>query len=285
MDGQYPANQDDDYQAAARAMEDDSKPTHKPQHSAPRHKSRRTPLVLAIVVILAGLGVGAYLLTKHASTKKPAAKTSTSTAQSTTQVPTTPSATTTTHYVSAEKNLSLEFDYPANWTVTPAAADSAASAQPITIESVPSTITNAAGANVTGKATITIRPGSATISELASGNATAAQASVQIGYTHPTASQHQYPFLTFVHLAGGADPNAAFEEVMITGIQQFAAGNPVTPGSLSELDPIIAASFSLCNTTACSGSTAGTLSITNATWQNTQVLQQVLALFESLKLN
>ena len=279
------SNQDDDYQAASRAMEDEPERTAK-QRKARRKSRRRIPLILAVVVILVLLAGGAaYWFTKHRTSAKPVAKSSASGTQPTNQAPATPSSTTSTHYVSAEKSLNLEFDYPANWTVTPAATSSSASTQPIVVESVPAPVTDTSGTSVTGKVTITIRPGGALLSELASGNAPAAQDSVQIGYTHPTASQHQYPYLTFIHLTGGTNANAAFEEVMVTGIQQFPKASPVTSGSLGELDPIVSAGFFHCNGSDCSGKGAGTLSIVNATWQNTQIFQQTLALFESLKLN
>ena len=140
-------------------------------------------------------------------------------------------------------------------------------------------------ASVIARAVITIRPKGSTLDELSAGTATLAQDSIQIAYSHPTKVQHGYPYITFIHLAGGTNPNKLFEEIMITGATKFSAGQLLSPYSLVALDPIISVTFYQCNTEACTGTGASPLSISNDIWQSSDLGQQVLGIFESLQIN
>jgi hypothetical protein len=254
----------------------------------PRHR-RKQLMVIAVIIIIVLICIagGAYLLFGH---KKPSS-TPTQTTDSTTvnqpadqATPTTTTDNTSGQYTSTGKDLNLSFTYPSSWNVSPASGDNA-SDQPITVTSPLVSLASAAGASVTGKIVVTIRPGSADITELAPGTATAALASVQIAYTKPTASQHQYPYITFLHLKGGENKDAEFEEVMITGINQFAKGQGITTYSLSQLDPIIAASFYQCANQACTDTSTTPLSITSSTWENDATCKAAASIFASLQLN
>ena len=238
--------------------------------------------LLVIVVLIAGGGGAAYWWHKQQ------VKSTTGQRAATINQPgpkaTTPTSNTSQTYTSTGKDLNLSFTYPSSWTATPASGDNA-SDQAITLNSPLASITDASNTSITGKVVVTIRPGSADLSELSSGSATAAQASVQFAYSKPTAAQHQYPYLTFIHLTSSANPNGGFEEVVVTGINQFTKGQSITADSLGSLDPIISASFYNCSTQTCTSSGATPLSITNATWQDTDIFKQVQALFQSLRLN
>lgn len=238
-------------------------------------------IIVGIVVVVLGLGGGAYaLFGSHKKPKTNTAATSTTSSSGTVQADTNAG---TKQYTSSESTLSLSFNYPTNWQVSPATTTSAGT-QTITITSVPDTFVNAAGASVTGKAIVTIRPGSAGIDELTSGTATIAQNSVQMGYTHPAADQHQYPYLTFIHLANGSSAAGAFEEVMITGVSSFSKGGSINTADLAGLDPVISVAFSTCVSSACTG-TGSAMSINNATWTSNATLQEVQTLLDSLVLN
>ncbi|HVU59992.1 MAG TPA: hypothetical protein VHC98_04100 [Candidatus Saccharimonadales bacterium] len=243
-------------------------------------------LVAVIVIILAIAGGGAYWLLGH---RKPAASSNSNTGQSTGTTAQQPSPDTTTttglsQYVSKGSDLNLSFTYPSGWSVSPASGGNS-SDQPITVTSPLISLPAASGQTVTGKVVVSIRPASAQLSELASDKAIVAQDSVQFAYTKPTADQHQYPYLTFVHVAGGSDTGAVFEEVIITGVTKFTKGQGLLPESLGGLDPIISAMFYQCATQDCSGSNATPLSITPGSWQQADAAQQVQALFASLQLN
>lgn len=254
------------------------------QHGTNRKQwrpSRRLAVIVATgVVLLAAGGAGAYVLGhRH---KVPATATNTSSTnnrqQSTAVIPDTSTAGTT-QYVSNGKDLNLSFTYPANWSAVPP-TNSNPNDQAITLTSPATAIGSA-----TGKIVVTIHPGGTSLSELGSDKATAAIASAQFAYTKPTAAQHQYPYLTFVHLAGGANTSGAFEETIITGITSFAKGQAVLPESVTQIDPLITARLYQCGAASCDGTNLPPLSITADTWQNDAACKQIQALFASLQLN
>lgn len=243
-----------------------------------RQSSSHWPLkITGAVIILLLIGLGAWLAFGHSGKAKPKK------AATAVVAPSKTTTSNTANYVASGQDLNLSFNYPSTWSATPASGTDTTD-QAIMLNSPLTTIASATGASVTGKVTLSIRPGSATLTELASGNATAAQASAQVGYTKPTANQYQYPFITFIHLPTTGNPNGAFQEVLVSGTTQFNAGDSLTAASVS-VDPIISASFYDCSSTACTGSSATPLNITNDTWQNATVFKQTLAAIESLQLN
>ncbi len=252
---------------------------------SPDARKKRSTLIFAIVaasIILLAVAAGAWWW--HAKKQSMAKQPSQTDTVQQAIMPDTVSDNTTKQYVSNGKDLNLTFSYPSSWTVSPPSNNNASDG-PITVTSPLISTTNAAGTAVTGKVVINIRPGYSDISELGSGNATVAQGSVQFAYSKPTSTQHQYPYLTFIHLAGGTNPTGSFEEVMITGITSFAKDQAITSVSLAQLDPIISAAFYTCTTQTCSGSGMSSLSISNNTWLNDATFKQVQSLFESLQLN
>jgi hypothetical protein len=240
------------------------------------------PLLIAVAIILVCVlaAVAAFLFIKHRHTPVTPV---TTTATSQLPVPDTTVANTTAQYVSNGSDLNLSFVYPSAWTVVPSSNNNT-NDQTISATSPPMSLTNTSGNAVVGKVVVQIRPGRTSISELSSGNAAAAQDSIQIAYQKPTANQRQYPYITFIHLAGGSNPSNAFEEVMITGNMTFAKSQTVTALSLTQLDPIISATFYTCTTKDCTGTGITPLDITNDTWQTSDLGQQVLALFQSIQL-
>lgn len=251
-------------------------------HPSGHHIPRSKPLLIGIVIVLL-LGVAgggaAYWWVKYYH--KTLAKQPHTTPL--VPAPTPTNSNTLNQYVSNGQDLNLSFTYPSNWSVTPS-SNSNPSDQPITLNSPLVSITNDKGTTITGKVVVSIRPGSAQLSELASGNAIAAQASAQFAYTKPTSAQHQYPYLTFIQLAGGSNPTSGFNEVMVSGITSFSKGQSITTNSLGQLDPIISASFYQCTGQTCNNAEQSPVSITNNTWQNGSVFQQVQTLFASLQL-
>jgi hypothetical protein len=248
----------------------------------PERKSKRGLLIgILVVLILLLAGGGAYLYLQHTSNAKVVTKKITSVSQVATTSDGAQEATM--HYISKGADLNLSFDYPDNWTVSPASGGNANDGT-ITVNSPVVNVTSATGVSASGKVSVMIRPSSATIDELSSGQAAVAQNSVQIAYTTPTTDQYQYPYLTFVHLKGGSNPSAVFEEILVTGTSQFTAGESITESNV-EADPIISASFYNCASTACPSATAAPLSINNDTWLNSTIGQQTLAIIQSLQLN
>lgn len=258
---------------------------------APRKRPGRRFIVIAVaslllIMIVAGLAVYWLLSRDNKTTPSPEATAQQSNQQTIQPAPDTADTGTDSsgQYMSNGKDLNLSFTYPSGWSVTPVSGDNTDD-QPVVVTSPLLSMTNASGSSVTGKVVFMIRPGSSEITELSGGTATAAAASAQIAYTKPTTSQHQYPYITFIHLKGGQNPSGLFEEVMITGVNQFAKGQGITSFSLSQLDPIITAAFYQCTTQSCTDTGATPLSITTSTWQNDDTFKQLEAIFESLQLN
>lgn len=236
--------------------------------------------VLGAVLVVLIIAAVAMLLTNSRKNSKQVATASTTIAPRPAAVTNNGTAT----YISNGTDLNLSFTYPASWSTTPPSGDNKTD-QTITVSSPMSSLPTADGSTVTGKVVVTVRPGSAPINELNSNNPTAAATSTQIAYTAPTTSQYQYPYITFINFANGSKTAGAFEEVMITGNTQFAKGQLVQAAALSGLDPIISATFTKCLTSACTGSDAVPVGITNTLWQNDAIYQSVLSIFQSFKLN
>jgi len=276
------------------AVEPQYAPVPGKKYSKP--KKSRKGLILAAIVVAVLLAAGAaYMLLKPKQAAAPATSPTTTSSGTKSAVPTDESSsdTATTKYTSPASALNLSFEYPNNWTVDPPSGtagssnDTSATAvgSTITVTSPRVSLTGADNATVTGRVIVKIRASSVGLAELNSKSAVAAQDSVQIGYTKPTAAQHQYPYLTFIHFNDGSKVDGAFEEVIVTGVNTFKKGSTLSTGTLGAVDPLITAQFVQCNTSDCTGTNAVPLAITNATWTNADVNKQALAIIESLQLN
>lgn len=232
---------------------------------------------ICVVLIVAGFICWHFL--HHTTVHSPTVTTSTQQ----TPILTAQSTSTTTPYTSNGSDLNLAFAYPSNWSVTPSSNNNSTD-QPITVTSPISDVATSSG-TVSARAVISIRPAAAQLSELSSGSATVAQTSTQFAYTKPTSSQHQYPYLTFVHLESGANPTNAFDEAIITGISSFTAGQNLSANSLGQIDPIISARFYTCTTQTCDAASSTPLNVTNNVWQTGALFQQIQAVLASLQLN
>lgn len=257
--------------------------THQ-QFQAPKQRSGKKIIyiIVALVVILAA--VGGYMLLKKSPAKTPAAQTGKASSQAS-NVPATASASDTKNYKSSVSGLDLSFDYPSNWKVTVANDTKDTSVKYISIETPPSSIENDKGATTTGKVIILIRPKLADVPELSGNDGSIAQDSQQLAYAKPSANQHQYPYVSFVHFGGTRTSKNPFEEVFVTGSTMFKASDNIGTGNVAGVDPLISAAFYQCPDTTCAGKGTGPLSITDSVWQNNDVAKKVKALIESLVIN
>lgn len=243
-------------------------------------------MFVIIALALVTLGGGAYLVVSHRQTPAPTQTTTQSRQRQSSQAPQpSPSSSqdsTLANYVSNGKDLNLNFNYPSDWSVTPP-TNSNTDDHAITVTSPVVSLDSATDSTATARIVVSIRPGGTAVSELAGDKATAAQTSEQIAYDKPTSAQHQYPYLTFIHLNGGSNPQNAFEEVMITGITSFAKDQAIPQASVSQFDPLITVRFYTCNDQKCSSSTP--LSLTSASWNSDATTQQALVILKSLQIN
>lgn len=233
-------------------------------------------ILISIIIIFVSAGVFYYLF--HKSNR-------TITASSKRQLSVTPNYSSTSQssqYVSNGQDLNLTFSYPSNWSVSPPSGDNKTD-QNITVTSPLASLQDVNNQTVTAEAVVSIRSASANLDELASNSAVAEQNSDQIAYIKPAPDQQQYPYITYIQLNGGT--NAGFQEVMITGTQQFTKGELVNETTLGGIDPVIAVTFYKCLSQSCNGSNRTPLSININTWQNNNLCQDVLNIFESLQLH
>jgi cytoskeletal protein RodZ len=276
----FPGAQPTESEPPPAPVLDGSLPRYQAPVKSKRSKKLKSWLPIIIVVLVIILAGGGYLLIKHRTTPQ----THKTTSLTIKPAPSSANQNSTSQYVSNGQDLNLTFGYPADWTVNPPTNHNP-NDQTITITSPLTSLTSASGSTVTGKIVVSIRPGTATINELASGSVTAAQNSVQIAFTSPLPSQQQYPYLSFIYLAGGNNPSGQFNEVIVTGQMQFTQNEAVTAADLEQLDPIISASFDSCTTQACTGSGEVPLGISKDSWQNDNPLIETLNLIQSLQLH
>lgn len=244
-----------------------------------KHRLLKAVALVGLLALLIGGGAFGYLKYVHK-------KVSPTPVVATTQKPAAPAVADTTtalsQYVSPAGSFNLSFNYPTNWTVTPSTG---MVSKTITVTSPAVSIPSAAGTAANGKIVVQIRQSGTTIGELSASPATEAIDATQYAYTAPTKAQHQYFYVSFLHFPTGGTVAGSFEETVITGISQMLKGTAVSSDSLSQVDPLITASFYKCQTTTCSGTAATPLSVTTSAWDNNVSLQQVATLFESLKFN
>jgi hypothetical protein len=250
-----------------------------------RLKKRRWPWWILAVVIVAALVVAGFLLfgrKKAAAPSTTAGQSSNQAANQSPSVPTTTAETGTSEYTSPAGSFNLSFTYPSAWTVSP---PSGQAGQTITATSPIVNLMGAGGASAPGRVTLTIQPGGSSVTGL-TGTATTAQDSVQYAYDAPTAAQHHYFYVSFVHAqTATSSAKGAFELVVITGVNSLAKGTAVTNDTFGSVDPLVTASFSKCTTQACTGSGMTSFSADAAAWQTDPTFKQLQALFESFKFN
>lgn len=250
-----------------------------------RPKKRRWPWWVLVAVIVVTLAVAGFLLFGHKKVAAPTTTNKAASGQNTDQgpsVPTAPVATGTSTYTSPAGGFNLSFTYPSAWTVSP---PSGQAGRTITLTSPIVNLTDASGIGAPGRVVLTIQPGGSSVKEL-SGSAAAAQDSVQYAYDAPTAAQHHYFYVSFLHSQTTASgTNGAFELVVITGVNPLAKGTAVTADTFGGVDPLVTASFSECMTQNCTGTGATPLGTNAAAWQTDPTFKQLQALFESFKFN
>lgn len=248
----------------------------------PRNRRKGVLIGMVALIIVLLIALTAVLLSHRRATAPASKSSSQSAARQKPPTPTTSLASGTSLYTSPADSFNLSFAYPSNWSVQPASGQSG---NTITVSSPLVSLTDANGNSVPGKVTLTIRAGGSTMPEIGA-NAVIAQDSVQYAYAAPTAAQHQYFYVSFLHLpAGSSSGKGVFEEVVITGVNSLAKGSTATSDTFGGVDPLVSASFSQCATQTCSGTGASSLSVNAAAWQSDPTLQQLQKLFESFKFN
>lgn len=260
--------EEDDYEEASRSTAEYA--SYEPPEKQRNPIWRKLFTGLVVIILLAGLGSGAYwYLKNHKSSKKPALATQTT---QTAKAATSQVATTTKHYDSS--NFYLGFDYPQDWTVTDSGGGQ------MTVISPSMQLKDAAGQTVSGKISLTIRDKNQKLTEFDAGNAIAAIASQKISYTKPTQNQRGSTYISYLRYAG-TTATSGLDGLYVTGDNGYKVGQSIPKVDISKVDPIISISFVKCSDAACSG-TGTPLSIAASSLDDKTFSGPIEAIIKSL---
>lgn len=231
---------------------------------------RKLFIILGILVLLAGLGSGAYWYWKnHKSSKEPA---NTNQATQQTEAPTGSITATTKHYDSP--NFYLGIDYPEDWTVT----DNGGGI--MTIISPATQLKSADGQTITGKISLNIRGKVQKMPEFDAGNATAVIASEKISYTKPTQNQRGSTYISFLRYASTAN-TAGLDGVYVTSDNGYTVGQAIPGVDIAKVDPGVSITFGKCVDNNCSSYTAP-LTVAATAWADKSFSSSLEAILKSL---
>lgn len=263
-------NPEDDYEEASRSTADYA--SYEPPEKQHNPIWRKLLTTLIILVVIAGLGGGAYwYLKNHKSTKKPAQTTQTTQVAkpATSQI-----ATATKHYDSS--NFYLGFDYPQDWKVTDGGGGQ------MTVVSPSIQLKNATGQSVNGQVVMTIRSKEQKLPEFDAGNATAALVSQKINYTKPSQNQRGSTYLSYLRYSSSSS-STALDGIYITGDSGYTVGQAIPKVDISKVDPIISIGFVKCGSSDCSG-TNTPISIATSSYEDKAFSGPLESLLKSLSI-
>jgi hypothetical protein len=264
----HQASADDDYKAAANEVEEsvDYK-QYMPKLKAEHKTLKRLVKVLLLLVVVAGLGIGAYVFGARIATKKqPVAKAKTT-------VPTDTVKSSTKQYTSNYQDLS--FTYPTDWKV-------AETTDVITATSPAMKLTGYDRQTVTGEIVFRVRDKNVVLSEFSSGNATAALNSQIVTYAAPAAGQRASTYASFLNYAGSK--GNGIDGIYVTGDTGYQTGQAAPESDLAPIDPVISITFDKCANAKCTG-TPTPLTIATSSWKATEFSKPLLAILASLAIS
>lgn len=284
MDGQNQmppkSKEPDDFEAASKATADDVYEDYEKRksysYSAPTHHARKTILItLLVLVLLGGVGYGAYWFLTKKDSNKSADKSATSSQQkSSDQTANEELITTETeHYTS--NGFMLEFDYPKDWKVSEPTDGGL-----LTAKSPALKLKQADGKTVTGQVVFTIRNKQQAMPEFDKGNATAVIASEKINYTKPSSAQRGSTYLSFLTYAGSVQEDR-LDGVFITGDVGYQKGQAIPKADFTPVDPVISVTFLKCADQSCSGE-GSQIGVDASMWQQTGFGTPIKTMLQSL---
>jgi hypothetical protein len=266
---------DADYQAASQATAEDDYDDYMSKgqtYTAPKHIFRKVLIGLLIVVLVGGAGYGVYWYLNHKGTKKPAAKASTSSQTTTSQ---STISTQTKHYSSSEFNL--EFNYPADWTITDTTGSGVLTARSPSVK-----LKDTSGQTMTGQVILTIRNKQQPLPEFDKGNAVAVLPSQKINYTSPSQAQRAATYISFLQYAS-TTAASALDGVYITGDVGYQKDQAIPKADIAPIDPVIDVVFAKCTDSSCNNGT--TASIASTMWNDSTFAGPITKMLQSLTIN
>lgn len=258
-----PGDPDGVIAAEERQRWQEKHPMPPPTPRAEYKRKRRWPVFLIVVVLLAAVSCGAYVLGKHdADTKHNTAKKQTKVSQSVI-------TNQTKNYNST--NYSLSFNYPANWTVND-------NTTKLTVTSPAMELESAVGAKIKAHVIVTIQNQQTAIPGFPSGGAVAALGSNDISYTNPSSIQRAQTYLSYLSYT---EPNG-LDEVYVTGNKGYQPGQQIPMSDVVEGSPLINVGFESCQSSDCSTGSSDPVTLEASSWNKSPVNQEVTNLIESI---
>lgn len=270
-----PSAEEKDSQEAARSTAEYAE-YQKPQK--PRNPlwgklkpGRKLGIGLAILILVAVLGGGAYWFVKSRQSDKPAE--TTQTAQNS------PAAaekitTETKRFDSA--HFKLSFDYPGNWLA------SEDNAEEISVLSNDLKLKGIDGKDVMGQIDFRIRAKGQKLQGLDGTNgAITVLDSEKIAYTSPTQSQRASTYISFVRYEQSSE---GLDAIYITGDTGYAKGQTVPIADIEKVDPVVSVEFYLCPDSGCV-EFSGVYGIGLETWNDESISGPLRSMLQSLIIN
>lgn len=278
MDGKHPRQlrpvdhpvrhqaDDDDYKAAAKDVDSvDYKqfmPKLKPEHTL----LMRIVKLMVCVVVIGGLGYGAYYVGSHYNEKSTKSHKEAKTTVATTVTP--PTRT----YTSSNQNLT--FTYPTGWKV----------GETVTVLTATSPVTELTGYNrksVDGRIIFRIRAQNVALPEFDAGNALALLPSQIVTYTSPTSDQEGTTYISFLNYANSK--GSGIDGIYVTGNTGYQTGQYATETEVEAVDPIVSFTFEKCTNTSCSATMP--LTVATSSWNEKSFYGPLLTMLESLSIS
>lgn len=280
MDGKHPrqlrpaahaahrATPDDDYKAASKGVDDavDYK-QYMPKLKAEHKLLRRIVKSVVFVVVIAGLGYGAYYFGSHYHPSSKPAKVVTMSKKSAAEIAS-PNQTYTSEY------QDLSFAYPSNWKVNE-------TSNTITVTSPTMKLTSYNRHSVTGEIIFRVRAQGAALSELSAGDSTAILPSQIITYTSPASDQRGSTYVSFLNFANAK--GNGIDGIYITGNTGYQTGQNSPESDIQAVDPVISFNFVKCSNASCS--TTEPLTLATSSWNNKTFSDPLLTMLKSLSIS
>lgn len=238
-----------------------------------RNTGKRIAIVLTVLVLLAGLGFGAYWLFLRDKPAPQPKKQSNTPAQ-----PSEETQTGTKHRTSTM--FSLEFDYPEDWTI-----NEVDGSNQLTARSPRTQLKSPNGQTINGQIVFTIRGKGQQLTEFNDGSAIAVRESQKLDYKKPSQVQRGSTYVSFLRYSGTSN-SKALDGIYVTGDNGYQLEQWAPKTDFSSLDPVISITFVTCANKDCTGSKSGTpISIAANSWDNTTFAKPLKNLLTSLVVN
>lgn len=250
-------------------------PPAPPPNYSPRsgRKTKKWPWVVAAVVLIALLGLGAWAYKSYKSKPKPKQASSSQTTQPKPATPAAPAAPSvpTTSYTST--NFNTSFNYPNGWNLV----DSGNA--PLTVTSPVTNIVAANGQSVPGQIVITLA-NKGTLPPGFTTQSVAVMTSQKISFNQPSTTQAAQTYISFVQYPS-TTTTGGLDGIYMTGNYGYQKDQTIPSTDIANVDPLVSVSFYSCASQSCPVATRKPLTISSSDWNNSSFSAPLLTTFKS----